>query len=299
MGNVGANLRPTQVVDINGRGGTFVMQAGHTLPAFGQGIAAKSRKVVFFIDFFWRSTCSPVSSGVPTKCRDKGRRDMNSNSSRTWLMLVTILLSPLLALAVQQTTALLVDGRQAQAEVIQVQGKNYVEVDEIARITGGSLRFLGSQIILTLPGSGDTSSQARESAPAPTVGLSRPFLAAGIETMREILEWNASLKTAIERDYPLSGEWFGNFRRQIQSSLKHTEAAASTDMDREALPLLVNEFNNMGALTDKYLKIGESRDYLPPDSLNNDPLEQKLFTCWHSLESMASSNQFVDNGSCQ
>jgi len=36
MGNVGAKLRPTQVVDINGRGGTFVMLAGHTLPACGQ-----------------------------------------------------------------------------------------------------------------------------------------------------------------------------------------------------------------------------------------------------------------------
>jgi hypothetical protein len=224
---------------------------------------------------------------------------MHSNSTRTWLMLVTILLSPLLALAVQQTTALLIDGRLAQAEVIQVQGKNYVEVDELARITGGSLRFVGSQIILTLPASGDASSQALRSASTPPVGLSRPFLAAGIETVREILEWNASLKSAIERDYPLSNDWFGNFRRQIQSSLKHTEAAASTDMDREALPLLVNEFNNMGALTDKYLKISASRDYLPPDSLNNDPLEQKLFTCWHSLESMASSNQFVDNGSCQ
>lgn len=133
---------------------------------------------------------------------------MHSNSSRTWLMLVTMLLSPLLALAVQQTTALMIDGRQAQAEVIQVQGKNYVEVDEVARITGGSLRFVGSQIILTLPGSGDASSQALQSAPAPTVGLSRPFLAAEIETMREILEWNASLKTAIERDYPLSNYWF-------------------------------------------------------------------------------------------
>jgi hypothetical protein len=299
MGNAGAKLRRMQVVDINGRDGTFVMQARYTLPACGQGIAAKSRKTFFFIDFLWRSTCSLVSSGVPTKCRDKGRRDMHSNSTRTWLMLVTILLSPLLALAVQQTTAFLIDGRQGQAEVIQLQGKNYVEVDELARITGGSLRFVGSQITLTLPGSGDASSQALQSAPAPPVGFSRPFLAAGIETMREILEWNASLKTAIERDYPLSVDWFGNFRRQIQSSLKHTEAAASRDMDREALPLLVNEFNNMGALTDKYLKISASRDYLPPESLNNDPLEQKLFTCWHSLESMASSNQFVDDGSCQ
>jgi hypothetical protein len=55
----------------------------------------------------------------------------------------------------------------------------------------------------------------------------------------------------------------------------------------------------MNALTDKYLKITASRNYLAPDSLNSDPLEQKLLACWQSLASMASSNQFVDDGSCQ
>jgi hypothetical protein len=130
---------------------------------------------------------------------------MHPNSTRTWLTLLTILLSPLLALAVQQTTALLIDGRQGQAEVIQLQGKNYVEVEELARITGGSQRFVGSQIILTLPGSGDASSQALQSAPAPPVGFSRPFLAAGIETMKEILEWHASLKNGRLEDSGLYG----------------------------------------------------------------------------------------------
>ena len=97
----------------------------------------------------------------------------------------------------------------------------------------------------------------------------------------------------------MSDVWFGNYRRQIQSSLKQTEAAASTDVDQKAFPLLINEFNTMGALTDKYLKITASRDYLAPDSLNSDPLDQKLLTCWQSLASMASSNQFVDDGACQ
>jgi hypothetical protein len=175
--------------------------------AGNRGEVSKGR--FFSLISFGALLAVPLVAVFPTKCRDKGRRDMHPNSTRTWLMLVTILLSPLLALAVQQTTAFLIDGRQGQAEVIQVQGKNYVEVDELARITGGSLRFVGSQIILTLPGSGDASSQVLQSAPAPPVGLSRPFLAAGIETMREILEWNASLKTAIERDYPLSADWFG------------------------------------------------------------------------------------------
>src|SRR5271167_800180 len=224
---------------------------------------------------------------------------MRRNAIRISVMLVAILLLPLLVLVAQQTSALLIEGPQGQTRVIQVQGKDYVEVDELARITGGSLRFVGNQIILTLPGSGDTSSQAVQSAPTPPVGLSRPFLGAGIETMRELLEWHAALKTAIERGYPLSDEWIGNFRRQIQSSLKHTEAMASTDMDQKAFPLLTNEFNTMNALTDKYLKITVSRDYLAPNSLNSDPLNQKLLACWQSLASMASSNQFVDDGSCQ
>jgi hypothetical protein len=224
---------------------------------------------------------------------------MRRNAIRTSVMLVAILVLPLLVLVAQETSSLLIEGPQGHTRVIQVQGKNYVEVDELARITGGSLRFVGNQIILTLPGSGDTSSQAVQSAPAPPVGFSRPFLGAGIETMREILEWHAALKTAIERGYPLLDEWFGNFRRQIQASLKHTEAVASTNTDQKALPLLVNEFNNMGALTDRYLRMKAHSDYIAPNSLSSDPLEQKLLTCWHSLESMASSNQFVDDGSCQ
>jgi hypothetical protein len=224
---------------------------------------------------------------------------MRKNAIRTSVMLMATLLLPLLVLVAEEANSLRVDGPQGQARVIQVQGKNYVEVDELARITGGSLRFVGNQIILTLPGSGDTSAQTEQSAPQPTSGLSKPFLADGIETMREILEWHAALKNGIERGYPLSDTWFGNYRRQIQSNLKQTEAAASTDLDRKALPLVTNEFNTMNALTDKYLNITVSRDYLAPDSLNSDPLDQKLLTCWQSLASMASSNHFVDDGSCQ
>lgn len=220
---------------------------------------------------------------------------MRRNAIQTSVMLVAILLLPLLVLVAQETSSLLIEGPQGQTRVIQVQGKNYVEVDEFARITGGSLRFVGNQIMLSLPGS-DTPAQA---ASQPATGLSKPFLAGGIETMREILEWHAALKNAIERGYPLSDAWFGNYRRQIRSSLAQTQAAVSTDLDQKAFPLLTNEFNTMNALTDKYLKITVSRDYLAPNSLNSDPLNQKLLTCWQSLASMASSNQFVDDGSCQ
>jgi hypothetical protein len=224
---------------------------------------------------------------------------MRRNAIRTWVMLLVILLLPLLILAAQQTSALLIEGQQGQAGVIQVQGKNYVDVEELARITGGSLRFVGNQIILTLPGSGKTSSQAIQSAPAPPAGFSKPFLSAGIEAMREIVEWHTWLKTAIEHGYPLADESLGNFTRRVQSSLKQADASAITDMDQKALPLLVNEFDNMTALTDEYLKITADREYIEPDSLSRDPLDQKVLACWQSLDSMASSHKLVDDGSCQ
>jgi hypothetical protein len=214
------------------------------------------------------------------------------------VMLAAIFLAPFLVLMAQQSGLLMIEGPQGQATVIQVQGKNYVEVDELARITGGSLRFVGNKIIVTLRANADISSHVLQPSSVAPVGYSRPFLGSGIEAMRQILEWHAALKSAIERGYPLSDEWLGYFRRQIQSSLKQVEAAASTDMDRQAVPLLANEFDNMSALTDKYLKLTASRDYIAPNSLSTDSLEQKLLTCWQSLASMASSNQFADDGSC-
>jgi hypothetical protein len=55
----------------------------------------------------------------------------------------------------------------------------------------------------------------------------------------------------------------------------------------------------MRALTDKYLQMTKSMTYIDPNSLDNDPLDQKLRACGHSLASMATANQFVDDGSCQ
>jgi len=221
------------------------------------------------------------------------------NAIRVPVMLVSLLLAPLLVLLAQETTSLLIEGPKGNAKLIQVDGKTYVDVEGLARITGGSLRFVGNEIVLTLPSGGEISTKADLPAQQPPMGLSKPFLTSGIETMREILEWHAALKNGIERGYPLSDTWFGNYRRQVQANLKQTEAAASTDLDLKAFPLLANEFNTMNELTDKYLKIAGSREYYSPYSLNTDPLDQKLLRCWQSLTSMASSNQFVDDGACQ
>jgi hypothetical protein len=55
----------------------------------------------------------------------------------------------------------------------------------------------------------------------------------------------------------------------------------------------------MSALSDKYFQMSASMTYIDPSSLDSDPLNQKISTCARSLASMATANQFVDDGSCQ
>ena len=220
---------------------------------------------------------------------------------RQWTMLAAILALPVLVLVAQQTSSLAIDGQQGQARVVQIQGKNYVDVDALAKITGGSIRFVGNQIVMTLPGGGGGSAPAAQTAPtaAAPQGYSKQFLSEGIEAMTQVREWHAALKNAIERGYPLSEEWLGAFKRQAQTSLRQAQVAASTDQDQQAFPLMTNEYNNMAALSDKYLKKTANLDYIAPNSLSNDPLEQKLQACGKSLALMVSSNAFIDDGSCQ
>ena len=227
---------------------------------------------------------------------------MQRNGNRTTQWKVTaILLLPTLALtlAAQQVTSLVVAGQQGQAKVVQVQGTNYVEVNSLARITGGSLSFSGNQIVLSLPGSGADSPANPPASPAPAEGLSTNFLNAGIEAMSQVREWHAALKNAVEHSYPLGADWLGSFRAQAQQALRVAGVAASTDQDKKAFQLLTNEFNNMNKLSDKYLQMTVNMNYIAPDAIANDPLDARLIACGHSLASMASTRQFVDDGSCQ
>jgi len=220
---------------------------------------------------------------------------LQSNKTR-WILATLLILSALaLAIAAQQSSSLIVTGQSGTAKVIQVEGRNYVEVEGLARLTGSSMSFDAGQIVLTLPG-------ATASSPTPATppsGFSKEFINAGIEAMAQVREWHAALKNAIELGYPLAEGSFTANRAQAQQSLRIASVAVNTNSDKSVLPFLTNEFNNMRKLSDKYVQIAMARTYIPPDSLESDPLDQKIRTCAHSLASMATANEFVDDGSCQ
>jgi hypothetical protein len=202
-----------------------------------------------------------------------------------------------LSMAAQQINSLIIQGQSGSANVTQVDGHNYVDVEGLASLTNSSIRFNGNQIVLTLPGTPASAPAPAPAAPAP--GFSKNFVTAGIETMSEIREWRAALKSAIEHNYSLAGGWLENNRAQAQQALRLASLAVNTASDKSAYPFLTNEFNNMSALSDKYFQMTSSMTYIEPRSLDSDPLNQKIATCAHSLASMATANQFIDDGSCQ
>jgi len=201
--------------------------------------------------------------------------------------------------AAQQSHTVVLSGHSGELAVVQMGGRNYVELEALARLANASLSFRGNQIVLSLPtsnSSGETSG-VRTSEPA-SPGFSKEFLKAGIELMSAIREWRSTLTNAVQRGFPITEDWITAFSTRAQSSLRLATVAASTESDRNAVQLLTNEFNNMKKLSDRFLKANESRDYISPNALDNDPLDQKILNCAHSLAAMAANNQFVDDGSC-
>jgi hypothetical protein len=221
---------------------------------------------------------------------------IQSVKTRWPLTALLILLAVALSLAAQQSGLLIIAGQPGSAKVIQVDGRNYVEVEGLVRLTKSSMNLSGNQIILSLPGS--NTDAATSAAPSAT-GFSKDFVAAGMEAMAQMREWHAALKGAIDRSYPLAEDWLTALRAQAQQALRLASLASSTDADKNAYPFLSNEFNSMKQLSDKYLQISLSRTYIAPGSLDSDPLDQKMRTCGRSLAAMATANQFVDDGSCQ
>jgi hypothetical protein len=201
----------------------------------------------------------------------------------------------------------MVSGQSGQADIVEVGGRAYVDVEELAQITHGSLSFSANRIILSLPTS-IASPPAAEPAAEPThssainPGLSRDFMRAGIEEFATMREWASTLANAIQNGYPVTEEWAANYREQAAHNLRLASAAASTEDDRKALQLLTNEFDAVRQWSNKLVQEKKSMDTakyaMSPDTLRADPLSQKIITCGRFLAGMLGSSTFQDDPSC-
>ena len=198
----------------------------------------------------------------------------------------------------QQTGTLTITGQPDQAPLLRINGRSYVDLESLARVTHGTLRFQGNQVILTLPQTAATQASTPSQVPKTTPELSGGFLGAEIEALTAIREWHVSLANAIRNNYPVVDGWLGRFRRDAQRQVDLAAAAASTDSDRNALDLLRNEFSNMRQESDYFMQMHNSVDFIPTDALNNNAQDEKVLTCERALADMAATKQFQDEVSC-
>jgi hypothetical protein len=228
---------------------------------------------------------------------------MRRRKSLACLLATLFLLVPEIGLS--QSRTLIINGQSTQVPVIQVNGRSYVDLEALASAVNGSLSSAGSQIAFSVPlGSATTAlpttvaRPASSAAPASNPGFSKGFLNAGIEAAATLREWHTALASAIQNGFPVTNGVLAPYRAQATTNLRLVSVAVSTDSDRGAYQLLNNEFQNMVKLTDKYVTARADMNYVSPDALQNDDVNQRFVACGHSLGAMAASGQFVDDGSC-
>ena len=218
-----------------------------------------------------------------------------------WLLLAGLLLAwgPGFSQTDQQSGSFILSGHSGQAPLVQLNGRPYVAVDALARLMSGSLSYQGSQITLTLPTAASTASTTPLASQPAASGFSKDFLNATIETLSDIREWRSALLNSVQNGFPVTEAWMDDYRAQAAKNLHLTHIATTTNSDRNAFQSLSKEFDHMQELDNKILTARKKLDYITPDSVKNDPLDQKILNCAHSLAAMAASGEFQDNGSCR
>jgi len=219
---------------------------------------------------------------------------MQLKRSHIWLTALLYLCSSVFVLthAAQHNRTLAVTGHSGEIPVTEMGGRSYVEIEAFTRLANGSLSFRGNQIVLILPPSNANATTAAQ-------GFTKEFLKAGIEQMSVIREWRSTLINAVQRGFPITGDWMTSFSDRAQHNLRLVSLAASTESDKNAFQLLTNEFNNMKQLSDRFVDANKSRTYSGTDALENDPLDRRILDCGHALAAMAASGQFTEDGSCR
>jgi hypothetical protein len=218
-----------------------------------------------------------------------------SHASKLAFPVLVVMPAFFLALAAQHGSSLSIAGQSGSAKVVQVGGRDYVEVEGLARLTKSNISFKGNEIILMLPGTASENPTPAASA----VTLSKEYVTADIEAMARMQAWHDNLKNAIEHSVPLTDELLARYRAWSQEGVRVASVAATTAADKNALPLLNNEFNNLEKLCNKYLEMTKAAAYIAPDSLDGDQLNQKIRNCAKFLGALSTTTPFVEDGSCQ
>jgi hypothetical protein len=203
----------------------------------------------------------------------------------------------------RQSETFSIQGYMGRANVIRLQGRALVDVQDLARITKGALSIAEDRIILTLAPN-DASEPGHDNARKN--GFSPAFTRAAIEAMASIREWGGTLQVVVENGYPVGKAMAGNSIRAYEGraadSIALAAAAASTESDHRGLELLTNEFKNLRAWAENFVDArNEMRAVNLTTSehpLKDDDEAQKMMHCGQFLAQMFAGGTFEDDAAC-
>lgn len=195
---------------------------------------------------------------------------------------------------------LVVNGKTIGAELVQINGHSYLDIETLAQITKGAVSVEPNRIVLTIPTSNSEAAPAA-TPPQSAPGLSRDFASAAVAELAEMREWRGAIGTMVTYGLAVSNSWSQDYHGRVEAGLAQTALAASTDADRSALPLLRSEFDNLTAWASEVLAARQALDgakTVDPNALRNDPSLAKITECGRFLNGMVVSATFTDNASC-
>jgi hypothetical protein len=229
-----------------------------------------------------------------------------NQSGKCFLSLLSLGLSLGLILFVSETVAqdtptrtLIVNGKTVDAGVLLVEGRSYVDIEGLAKGMGGSVTFEAEQISLTIPG--QLPSATPQTTPQSQEGMSKDLQKIAVFTLAEMREWRGAIGTVVTSAMPVVGTWSQDYHDRVEADLMQATLAASTDSDRQALPLLQQEFALLTEWADTVLeerKALNAARTIDPNSLQNDQSLARISKCGQFLSSMIVSGTFSDDSSC-
>jgi hypothetical protein len=216
------------------------------------------------------------------------------------MMVAAILALSRIAQSQASTQSLVVNGGES-VPITQLNGRNYVDVEALARAANGSLSFNGSQVILKLSAAGNAAAPHEPGTSNSTADnrFSPGFLRAGIEAMSALREWHSVLASAIENGYPITQAGLARYEGQATTGVRLAQVAAKTNADHQGAQLVDNAYQKMKQLSGKYVTMRVNMNYVARDALQNDPLDRNLVACGKALAAMDANDQYTNEVSCQ
>ena len=121
--------------------------------------------------------------------------------------------------AAQRNLIFTVSGQPGQDPILLINGRSFVDIEALPRLTNDSLGFQGNQSTLAVHASAP-------STPTPTVSprtpsrseFTRGFLKAGIEEMSVIREWLSALINAVQEGHAVTDDFVSRYREEADES---------------------------------------------------------------------------------